>query len=114
MKKITIISIILTCILLSSMCEKDKDKHDLIMFINNSSKLIYVRGNWEYPDTAINFSNPALAGDFYKVGANSSDDPLRLRDTYEGRFEQFEKVMVFVFDSQIIENTSWDTVKAAI
>ena len=112
MKKMTIILSFLTCVLLSSTCEKDKDKHDLIMFTNNSSELIYVRGSWEYPDTAINFSNPALAGDFYKVAANTSDDPLRLQDTYEGRFEQFEKVMVFVFDAQVLETTPWDTVKA--
>ena len=46
------------------------------------------------------------------MAANTSDDPLRLQDTYEGRFEQFEKVMVFVFDAQVLETTPWDTVKA--
>ncbi len=47
------------------------------------------------------------------MAANTSDDPLRLQDTYEGRFEQFRKVMVFVFDAQVLETTPpWDTVKA--
>lgn len=112
MKKMTIILSLLTCVLLSSRCEKDKDKHDLIMFTNNSSELIYVSGSWTYPDTTINFSSPALAGDSYKVASNTNDDPLRLQDTYEGCFEQFEKVMVFVFDAQVLETTPWDTVKA--
>lgn len=100
------------CMLLCSSCGKDEDKHDLIMFTNNSSELVYVEGSWEYPDTAINVSNPALAGDYYKVSGNSSGDPLKLQDTYEGRFNQYEKVMVFVFDARVIETTPWETVKA--
>jgi hypothetical protein len=35
-----------------------------------------VIGAWDYPDTLINFSNPALAGDFYKIEANSTGDRL--------------------------------------
>jgi hypothetical protein len=112
MKKMTIVLSLLACVLLSSTCEKDKDKHDLIEFKNNSNYNLFVCADWWYPDTAINFSNPALSGDFYKVAANTSDDPLRLRDTYEGRFEQHEKIMVFVFDAQVLETTPWDTVKA--
>jgi hypothetical protein len=109
--KVTII-ILLIFIFLSSTCEKDKNLHDLIEFTNNSNYNLFVCADWWYPDTLINFSNPALAGDFYKVSANSSDDALKIRDTYEGRFEQHEKIMIFVFDAQVLENTTWDSVKA--
>lgn len=114
MRKMNIMILILSflsCVFIDSTCKKDKDKHDLIMFTNNSNKIIFVKGSWDYPDTTINFSNLALAGNFYKVSANSSDDPLRIKDTYEGRFEQCEKLIVFVFDSQVLESTPWDTIK---
>jgi hypothetical protein len=110
--KMTIILCVFAYALSNSSCGKDEDKHDLIVFTNNSSELVYVRGNWEYSDTTINFSNPALAGDYYKVSANSSGDPLKLQDTYEGRFNQYEKVTVFIFDSRVLESTPWETVKA--
>jgi hypothetical protein len=112
MNKIAVILSILACLLINSMCEKDNDRHNLIEFINYSNNVLYVCADWWYPDTALNFSNPALSGDYYRVAANSSDDPLRLMDTYEGRFQQFDKIMVFVFDAQVLEKTSWDSVKA--
>lgn len=108
--KIVLIASILSSFFINSTCDKDESLHDSIKFSNNSNKLIFVRGNWEYPDTSINFTNPALAGSFYQVDANSSDDPLRITDTYEGRFAQHDTFMVFVFDSEVLETSTWDEV----
>lgn len=109
----TLSLILLACFLVCNTCGKDGDKHDSIVFVNNSNNDIYVCGDdWSYPDTAINFANPSLGGDSYRVAAKTSGDPLRLRDTYEGRFGQIDKIMFFVFDAQVLENTPWDTVKA--
>jgi hypothetical protein len=87
-----------------SCCHKDENKHDLILFKNDSNKTIFLKSSADYPDTMIHFSNPALAGNSNKVAPNSIGDPLRLRDTYEELFRQIDTLMVFVFDSQTLEN----------
>ena len=112
MKK-TSITIILTFLLISGTCgKKDQDLHDNITFINQSNKVLFICGDWEYPDTLINFGNPLLAGDFNKVYANSSGDPLKIRYSFESMFKRVDKLTVFVFDAHILETTPWGTVKS--
>jgi hypothetical protein len=112
MKK-KIFTLLLSLMLVSSTCsEKDENKHNVISVKNNNDMDIYVYGDFFYPDTSINFSNPSEAGNYYKVTARSEGDPLQIKDTYEGRFKQYEKLMVFIFDAHTIETTSWDTIKA--
>jgi hypothetical protein len=93
-----------------SCSHKDENKHDLILFKNDSDKTIYLKSSVDYPDTMIHFSNPVLAGNSYKVAPNTIGDPLRLTDTYEELFRQIDTLMVFVFDSQTLENVPWETV----
>jgi len=106
-----IIGILSLLMLSSTCCKKDENKHDLILFINNSNKTIFLKSSVGFPDTLIHFSNPALAGNSNKVAPKSSGDPLRLSDTYEELFRQIDTLMVFVFDSQTLEIEPWDTVK---
>jgi hypothetical protein len=99
-------------LLIGGTCNNNEEKHNSILFKNNSDKDLYVHGKFEYPDTSIDFSNPVLSGEYYKVISHSTNDPLEITDTYEGRFIQYDTLMVFVFDAETLENTPWDTITA--
>jgi hypothetical protein len=106
------IGVVLFLIFVNACGQKDPNLHDIIWFENNSYKTLFVKATVDYPDTLIYFSNPASAGNEYKILPNSSDDPLRLRDTYEELFRQIDTLIVFVFDAQVIEDIAWETVKS--
>jgi hypothetical protein len=99
-------------VFLGNTCGKDENKHNSIDFKNNINRTIFVHGKWWYPDTTISFGNPAEAGEYYKVAAKASGNPLMIMDTYEDRFKQHDTFMILVFDALVLETTPWDTVKA--
>lgn len=117
----TLISIILSLFLLSGQCKRDdKNCHKTILFINKSSKAVYIESSGGFPDTLSfknEFPNPALNPDLFRIDPNSENDRgLWRRDCYELAFNSViipsDTLMVFVFDGQILETTPWDSVKA--
>lgn len=114
MKK-TIIYIIMVCSFLSinaSSCHKESDNcHRYIHFTNNSGKDLYYQFNIF---DEIRENNPALFPSSYLI---NKDQYKRLRSTTS--FTCFESiseegngnVFLFLFDSKIINNSSWETVR---
>ena len=113
------ILIILSLIMLSATCKKEntEDCHHSITVVNQSEKDIYVHEYLGYPDTVYfkHGPNPVLSPELNKVKAGESNtNALWGRDCWEIEFENFivpsEKIMIFIFDAQVLESTSWDTV----
>jgi hypothetical protein len=105
--------ILISLTFISSTCsEKENDKHTSIAFTNNSDNSVYVISQFYYPDTLIKFYFTPEGNSFYKISAHSKGVPGHLTDNYEDRLKEIGKVMVFVFDAEVLETTPWETVKA--
>lgn len=99
-------------------CKKENNCHKRISFINNTNKDVYViKNTLGYPDTNYYHYDPSptLSQKEYKVNSNTStNSPLQLLACYEDvmKEKKSDTLMVFVFDAQLLETISWDTVKA--
>jgi hypothetical protein len=60
--------------------------------------------------------NPALSPESDKVMSfQTTINPLLSRSCWEDRFDseiKSDTLMIYVFDAHVLENTTWDTVKA--
>ena len=70
MKKYILIYIFIYLFISTNCGRKNENLHNNITFINNSNYSLFVYGDFWYPDTSINFGNPMLAGEYYRVFAN--------------------------------------------
>jgi len=110
---IPLVSIVLS----SSKCKKDSlDCHRSKFFKNQSIKDLYVITSYSYPDTVLSkgYPNPILDPGTNKVLMQNSK-LLWTTDCIEIIFKYSipsDTLMVYVFDSEILESTSWDTIKA--
>lgn len=117
MKKMTLIIILITLIMLNNTCER-KNCHKRIKIHNKSSKGIYAKDCFSAPNDTICFKidpSPALAPDFHKIEPGATNTGvLHSRDCWEYHFEYFPSkiLMVFIFDAEVLESTPWDTVCA--
>jgi hypothetical protein len=117
MKTINIL-LILSLFFMAMTCEKeDEDCHKSIEFINNSDGDIYVIWDVEYPDTLSlnNTDSSVLQRKYNKVHEHkTSRKPFYEQSCWEGiiRGERIpaDTLMVFVFDSKVIETTPWEDV----
>jgi len=99
----------------SHSCEYLIKSDDRFSFVNSSQEDVYVSFDTLYPDTSIYDPNPAFSPETNKVLAGeTSKSVLRLRSNWEATFKDIpsDTLMVFVFDAQVLETTTWDTVKA--
>lgn len=121
MKRMNIILLLFVVLSITNACnnKENKDCHKSIEIINNSSKSIYVIGDVQYPDTTyfIHSASPELTSYITKVTSEtSSSKPLRFTwDCWETIFSYgaqipSDTVMIFIFDAETIENTSWSIV----
>ena len=116
MKMNNIILIIITLLFNQACGNKDEPCHKTINFINNTEGTLYVTSSYEYPDTMSlrNQPNPILDPNFTKVLPNEKNTKvLWSRDCIESAFKSLipsDTMMVYIFDAQILETTSWDDV----
>jgi hypothetical protein len=116
--KINWIIIFIFLIVYQSCVDKDGTCHKVIKFINNTGKTLYVTSAYEFPDTMIYKTqpNPLLNSNFTKVLPKEiNTHSLWHRDCIELAFKDLipsDTLMVYVFDSAVLETTPWETVKS--
>ncbi len=112
MNKINIvgISLIIFVIATASTCAKNKaDCHYYYTLKNNTSSAFYF--GWSYDSALSRLDYPPTASpETYKCEANT-EKSHRLNRCYEDDLSYFGKMYIFIFDAQVLETTSWDTVK---
>lgn len=99
MKKTLFLTLVFSLFAFS--CEDNYQKYFDV--INNSNKALYIGRSFSYPDTSLkNIRNGKGPIDKSSLGA---------RQTYKvSGFNRNPTLQVFIFDSNVIENTPWDTV----
>lgn len=113
-----ILAIVILFSLLTS-CEyhNTEDCHQVLTFVNNTNKHLYISGNFDYPDTlAFKYNaNPKLDAVNHKVDAmQPNKNAFSDRTCFETKFRTRAKagvLMIYVFDGATLENTSWEVVK---
>lgn len=117
--KMNIILLMIISLFLNQACgDKEDNCHKTITFKNETTDTLYVMGSTFYPDTSIysGIPNPILDPNFTKVLPSESN--IRVlwgRDCIELAFKDLipsDTLMVYVFDAQVLQTTSWDAVKA--
>ncbi len=116
MKRINILVVIFTWLLCTANTCNKEDCRKKIIFVNNSSKDIYIEGGVNmYPDT-LNFNlwfpNPNRNPQYYRVKSGESNNNIagmRKRDCPEKMVEQ-GRVFIYVFDAEVLETIPWDTI----
>ena len=102
-------------VILSATCRKDSDDcHHNVHVVNKSSRPVYAIFSASYPDTSIHDPNPALSPEGYKVGVNEQKSIFSNRDCVEDYFKYIihsDTLILFVFDENVLETNSWETVK---
>jgi len=100
-------------VLLSATCSDNNKEncHYRVAIENNSDRDIYFSPSGRYPDTLTLDPNPVSAGDYYKVGRNTTGKHL-YRDCIEYDFKANPSgiIMYFIYDAQTLETVPWDTV----
>lgn len=97
-------------------CGEEEECHETITFINQSETELYVTSSTEYPDT-MNFAfqpNPTLDSINKKVQSLEINDHVLwgrgcLELVFKDRIAS-DTLMIYVFDSQVLESMPWDTV----
>lgn len=115
-KNLIIFTICIITITLSFTCRKPKICHTKLNFINLSNKHIYIQSCGIYPDTLLSSHycpNPIGDKPFHFVSANSNNKlalPVS-QGCYEVNIPDSIKILIYVFDAQILETTPWDSVQ---
>ena len=117
MRKSQVFLVLISLLLICSYCEKESSLHDIITFENGSSDTLYVSFAFGYPDTLAygRDANPISDPNSNKVLPNAKNTTaLQLHGSYwETKFynrSPSDKLMVFVFEASVLENTPWETV----
>jgi hypothetical protein len=75
--------------------------------INNSNRPIYYAFSYSFPDTAISKINNVPYSNGNKTHKINSFDSI---STGTNVFELNTTTLMFIFDAELIENTSWDSI----
>ncbi len=119
MRKMQILYLFFTLLLLGSTCNKENEEcHRNITIVNTSENSIYVWGDTYYPDTTYfgHYSGLTENAYHYKISAKSSSDrPLQNRDCWETVFSYgvqipSDTLMIFIFDAEVLETEEWSNV----
>lgn len=107
--------ILLIPILFSGTCKRDDEScHHRITINNNADEDVFFQVGLIYPDTTLSDNdNPLPAGNYYKCLANSFAVDFT-SSCWESYFYNApsDTLMIFIFDSNILETVPWDTVCA--
>ena len=106
MKKLLIAALFLL-LLQGITCYDDRE----ITIHNLSSKDIYFNKQHNYPDTTIREYNPSQDPRNHKVKSKEIGYVIAINTTWEYLFEDLEKLQIFIYDAEVIENTPWEVVR---
>jgi hypothetical protein len=100
-------------------CEKNEDcpknSNSYIHVINRSKKRIYCNNLTAYTNSSINFNNPS-GNEFLTLLPNKGQKfySWKIRkdnSCWESKLKEFEKIIIFFFDADILEKTPWEEVQ---
>ena len=83
---------------------------DRLVIINNSNVRLYVYAQINHPDTSIGSYNPAYSKINYEVLPNSQKHIISRSWEQTIVSSVSDTLMLFIFDADLIDNTSWNTV----
>ncbi len=106
--------LLFSTILLSAMCRRDSENcHHTVKVHNTSNKAIYASFYPHYPDTALANPSPALSPETFKLEPNETKSIYNNQDCVEVYYQHVldsDTLMLFVFDAEVLESTSWEEV----
>jgi hypothetical protein len=112
MKNIRIVGIVIISFLITtaSTCAKNKANcHYYYTMKNNSSAPFYF--GFAFDSSLLRLSyNPASSPAEFKCDMHDEKSD-RINRCYEGDLNYFGKMYIFIFDTNVLETTPWDTVK---
>lgn len=106
------LAVFLQLILMSSSCKRDSGYYDFrLKLLNKSDNAVYTCFYQSYPDTVLGSHNPFSSDS--RVEPNETFT-LGRGGSWESAFKEdiSQKLMIYVFDADVVENTPWDTIKA--
>lgn len=111
MADIILVGSMIMLFLTASTCSKNKpDCHSGYYLTNNSPSAIY--SGWSTDSTLINLVHPpAVDPATYKCAANSQKRYGYRRDCFEDEMQAGGLLHIFIFDADVLEANSWQTVK---
>ena len=80
--------------------------------LNKSIKTIYVESSYSFPDTLLRYTSSPFNHNPDKAAPNETVIVTR-GGSWEEAFKQqiHDKLIIFIFDATIVDNTPWDTIK---
>ena len=107
--------VLLIQVLINACSYKNTDNcHKVRTFLNKTDKTLFVDFG-SYPlSVAENYvSNPFIANPSFKIlPRETNNTALSYGNCLEDSFQKAQKISVFVFDADIVQNTPWETIKA--
>ena len=117
--KMNLIILMISSLFLNLACgDKEDNCHKTITFKNATTDTLYVTSSYEFPDTSTftGIPNPVLDPNFTKVLPNENNTQVLWgRDCIELAFKDLipsDTMMIYVFDAKVLEENTWETVKA--
>lgn len=114
-----LIILMITSLLLNQACgDKEDNCHKTITFKNATTHTLYVVSSYQYPDTStfVGIPNPVLDPSSTQVLPNESNKQVLWgRDCIELAFKDLipsDTLMIYVFDAKVLQENTWETVKA--
>jgi hypothetical protein len=107
------LSLVYKMLLVLSLSSCKNDYYDFrLKVVNNSNKSIYADYYQSYPDTTL--AANSKFGNFDKKVNPNGTITLGRGGTWERAFKEDiqQKILVFIFDASIVENTPWDTIRS--
>jgi len=84
--------------------------HNSVEIFNLSSKTIYVAGSFCCSDTLMDFDSAFIEFDRSKLEPRAAKPSIYSEVFFEEILVDDNKLIVFVFDADVIENYSWETI----
>jgi hypothetical protein len=109
MKQINFIAIICAWLLCTANQCSNKDCHNVIPFVNNSDKPLYVTFRRHLSDTLLSFGSP---NNEYNQVQPYSKNATCIAIRPKNCFNAISRTSIYVFDKQILSTITWDTVKS--
>ncbi|MZQ50290.1 MAG: hypothetical protein GT598_14925 [Bacteroidales bacterium] len=109
-KKTITEKLIIYVVLIASMVGCDKVDYKM-KITNNSNSTIYFYYSFSYPDTTIRAEgNPLGSPDNYRIlSGETITNPMR--GSWEGQFDIYSTLMIFIFDEATLKTVPWDTIR---
>jgi hypothetical protein len=78
---------------------------------NNCDSDIYFYDSFSYPDTSIRIEyNPIYSATEYLIKSKETKS-VAVKGTWEGKFEIWDTLMIYIFDASTLEDLPWDTLR---